>query len=140
MSVINDMVEIEAYIKALFPAAITGKQVIDEQPPANSFYIRMLNEDRETETRYHFRIDRTYQIVHFAERPDTVLANMQTIGDAVYQNEHIGPIRINGFSVSQPTMTENDLFVIIGILDTSIRQARAQETYPKINHIGVRRI
>lgn len=134
------MVAIEAHIKALFPTVTTGKQTIPEQPLPNSFYVRLLNEDRETETRYHFRIDRQYQIVHFTERPDTVLANMDTFGTSVYQSELIGHIRVNSFSTTQPMQTENDLYVIIGVLDTSVRQAREQTQYPKINHVNVRRI
>jgi hypothetical protein len=134
------MVAIEAYIKALFPTATTGKQDVPAQPPPNSFYVRMIDEDRETETRYHFRIDRAYQIVHVASRPDTVLANMDALGSAVYQSELIEHIRVNAFSVSQPAKTENGLFVIIGVLDTSVREARIQTQYPKINNVNVRRI
>ena len=140
MSVVNDMVAIEAYIKALFPTATTGKQDVPAQPPANSFYVRLLDEDRETETRYHFRIDRAYQIVHLAQRPDTVLANMDTLSTAIYQTELIGDIRINAFSISQPAKTDNGLFVIIGVLDTSVRQARIQPVYPKINHVGITQV
>lgn len=138
MSVVDDMVTIEAYIKSLFPSAVTGKQDVPLQPPANSFYVRALSDDRVTETRYHFRIDRAYQIVHVAQRPDTVLANMDALGSAVYQTELIGHIRINDFSLSTPAKTENGLFVIIGILDTSVREARIQKTYPKINNVGIR--
>lgn len=134
------MVAIETYIKALFPTATTGKQDVPAQPPANSFYVRLLDEDRETETRYHFRIDRVYQIVHIAQRPDTVLANMDALSTAIYQKELIGSIRINAFSISQPAKTENGLFAIIGLLDTSVRQARVQTNYPKINNVGVSRI
>lgn len=134
------MVAIEAYIKALFPSATTGKQDVPAQPPANSFYVRLLDEDRETETRYHFRIDRAYQIVHVAQRPDIVLANMDALSTAVYQTELIGDIRINAFSISQPAKTENGLFVIIGVLDTSVRQARIQPQYPKINSVGIRKV
>lgn len=139
-AVVSDMVAIEAYIKALFPTATTGKQDVPAQPPANSFYVRFLTEDRETETRYHFRIDRAYQIVHIAQRPDTVLANMDRLGAALYQTELVGDIRVNAFSVSQPAKTENGLFVIIGVLDTSVRQAREQAQYPKINHVGVTQV
>ena len=134
------MVAIEAYIKALFPTATTGKQDVPAQPPANSFYVRLLDEDRETETRYHFRIDRAYQVVHLAQRPDTVLANMDALSTAIYQTELIGDIRINAFSISQPAKTDNGLFVIIGVLDTSVRQARIQPVYPKINHVGITQV
>ncbi|KKO54506.1 hypothetical protein [Paenibacillus sp. DMB20] len=140
MSVINDIVAIEAYIKALFPTATTGKQDVPAQPPPNSYYVRMIDEDRETETRYHYRVDRAYQIVHVDKRPDTVLANMDKLSTAVYQTELIGPIRINAFSISPPAKTENGLFVIIGVLDTSVREARIQPEYPKINHVNIRRM
>ncbi|WP_054955047.1 hypothetical protein [Paenibacillus dakarensis] len=140
MSVINDMVAIEAYIKALFPTATTGKQDVPAQPPVNSFYVRMIDEDRETETRYHYRVDRAYQIVHVDKRPDTVLANMDALSTAIYQSELIGHIRVNAFSISQPAKTDNGLFVIIGVLDTSVREARVQAQYPKINNVGIRKV
>ncbi|WP_433943608.1 hypothetical protein [Paenibacillus sp. SN-8-1] len=140
MSVVTDMGAIEAFIKTQFPAATTGKQVVPKQPPANSFYVRMLDEDRETETRYHYRVDRAYQIVHVASRPDTVLANMDALGRALYQTELIGSIRINSFSVSQPAETDNALYVIIGVLDTSVRESRDQPVWPKINNVGLRKV
>lgn len=137
MSVVADMLTLEAYIKAMFPAATTGKQDVPLQPPDNSFYVRMVDEDRETETRYHYRVDRAYQIVHVAKRPDTVLANMDTLGAALYQTELVDHIRVNSFSVTQPVKTENGLFAIIGVLDTSVREPRTQVQYPKINKLTV---
>jgi len=138
LSVIDDMVTIEAHIKTLFPAAITGKQKIPLKPPANSFYVVVDDEDRVTETRYHFRIDRVYQIVHFAERPDTALANMSALGDAILQTELIKHIRVNDWSATQPFETEDaDLYAIIGVLDTSVRQSRIQKAYPKINNVNI---
>ncbi|MEK4360808.1 hypothetical protein NYE48_27765 [Paenibacillus sp. FSL M7-1455] len=141
MSVVDDMVTIETYIKTLFPAAITGKQKIPLKPPPNSFYVVVDDENRVTETRYHFRNDRVYQIVHFAERPDTALANMSAFGDAVLQTELIKYIRVNDWSTTQPFETEDaDLYAIIGVLDTSVRQARIQKAYPKINNVNVTQI
>lgn len=138
MSVVNDIVAIETFIRTQFPAATTGKEEIPLQPPANSFYIRALDDDRETETRYHFRVDRPYQIVHITQRPDTVLADMDALGSAFYQTELIGAIRIDGFTVSQTFKTENGLYAKIGILETNVRESRIQKTYPKINYVGIR--
>jgi hypothetical protein len=140
MSVISDMVTIEAFIKTQFPSAITGKQVVPLQPAAGSFYVRMIDEDRTTETRYHYRVDRVYQIVHVTVRPDMVLADMDALGRAIYQDELIGHIRVNAYSVSQPALTDNGLYAIIGILDTSVRESRDQTVYPKIDNVTVRRV
>lgn len=140
MSVVDDIVTIETFIKAQFPSAITGKQLVPKQPTANSFYVQLLDESRETETRYHYRVDRTYQIVHFSTRPDAAMANMDTFGRAVYQTELIGHIRVDAFGSSQPAETENGLFAIIGVLETSVREARDQAQYPKINNVAVRKI
>lgn len=140
MGVVDDIVALEAFVKSIFPTAKTGKQDVPEQPPADSFYIRVMDPDYNTETSYHYRIDRPYEIIHLAERPDTVLANMDRIGAALYQTQLIGHIRINSFSHSQPAKTENGLFVVIGVLLTSVREARIQPVYPKINNVTVRKI
>jgi len=140
MGVVDDMITIEAFIKTRFPTAITGKQVVPLKPEPGSFYVRMIDEDRTTETRYHYRVDRVYHLVHVTARPDTLLADMDMLGRAIYQDELIGHIRVNAFSVSQPALTDNGLYVIIGILDTSVRESRDQTVYPKINNVNVRRV
>lgn len=140
MGVLDDLLTIESYVKALFPLAKTGKQLVPDKPVANSFYIRIVSEDRETETRYHYRVDRTYEVIHFAARPDTALSNMDKLGRAIYQTELIGHIRVGDFAISEPSETENELYVTIGVIETSVRESRDQVVWPKINNITVRKV
>lgn len=137
MSVVTDITAIEAYVKALFPTATTGKQVVPLQPPDNSFYVRMIGEDRVTETRYHYRVNRTYQVVHITTRPDTALTNMDSLGAALYQREKIGSIRIKAYSVSPPALTDSGQYAIIGVIETEVREARTLADDPLIQHVEV---
>ncbi|CAM2951592.1 hypothetical protein PASE110613_09110 [Paenibacillus sediminis] len=138
MALNDEIIAIESFVKAQFPDATTGKQTIPAVPKANSFYVRFLSEERENETRYHYRIDREYQIVYFAQWPEQVMPKMDALGRALYQADSIDYIRIESFSFSQPVKTDNDLFVSIGILATSTRESRDQTAYPKINNVTVK--
>ncbi|WP_114494891.1 phage tail terminator family protein [Fontibacillus phaseoli] len=137
MALIDDIVAIESFIKAQFPDATTTKQTVPTAPTHNSFVIRFLNDDRETETRYHFRIDREYQIVYFASKAEQVLPKMDALARAFYEADVIGRVRVESFAFSQPAKTESGMYVSIGILETSAREARTQTQYPKMNKVTV---
>lgn len=137
MALIEDIVALESFIKAHFPDATTTKQTVPAAPVHNSFVIRFLNDDRETETRYHYRIDREYQIIYFASKAEQVLPKMDTLARMLYETDAIGRMRVESFAFSQPAKTENGIYVSIGILETSVREARTQAQYPKINKVTV---
>ncbi|GIP55249.1 hypothetical protein [Paenibacillus vini] len=137
MALIEDIVAIEALVKAKFPDATTTKQTVPTAPVHNSFVIRFLNDDRETETRYHYRIDRDYQIVYFATKPEQVLPKMDALARAFYEADTIGRMRVESFAFSQPAKTEGGIYVSIGILETAVRESRTQPQYPKMNKITV---
>lgn len=137
MALIDDIVAIEAFIKTQFPDAMTTKQTVPTAPTHNSFVIRFLSDDRETETRYHYRIDREYQIIYFAIKPEQVLPKMDALARAFYETDTIGRMRVESFAYSQPAKTESGIYVSIGILETTVREARTQTQYPKMNKITV---
>jgi hypothetical protein len=139
VAIIDDLFAIEAFIKARFPASTTGRQTIPEVPPPDSFYVRFLNDSRETETRYHYRADREYQIVYFAEWPEQIMPKMDTLASALYETEVVtDDMRVESFALSQPAKLDSGIYASIGILAVSVRQARIQPVVPLINHIEIK--
>lgn len=144
MTLINDIISVENFVKAKFPTALTEKQTPPKQPPPGLFVIRLQNDRRESETRLHFRTDRDYQIVYYAKTAPDVLAKMDALSTALYQTQLIPIsgslryIRVESFTFSQPFLTQNDLYAGIGVLSTQVRQARDQQAYDKIQHVYAR--
>jgi hypothetical protein len=139
VSIVSEITAIETYINNLFPDSSTGKQIIPKNPPVDSFYVRFLSDDRETETRYHFRITREYQIVYYAKWPEDVLPKMDALSATIYQTETIAPgIRVDSFGFSQPVkMDSGDIYASIGILSVSVREARVQPNSPLIENVSI---
>jgi hypothetical protein len=127
----------------VFPTATTEKQLVPKKPASNSFVIRVIGESPESETAYHVRKDRDYQIIYFHEEAESVLNVMGQLSDAIFQRnvipikDSLRYIRAESFSFSQPFETENELIACIGIMQTRVREAPAQETAPLINEINV---
>ncbi|MGF9711625.1 hypothetical protein [Paenibacillus naphthalenovorans] len=146
MTLVNDLISVENFVKAKFPTAVTEKQTPPKKPVANTFVIRFQNDSRESETRFHYRTDREYQIVYFGADASDVLTKMDALSKALYQiqlipiNGSLRYIRIESFSFSQPFETDNKLFACIGVLSTQVREARDQQVYEKIMHVYTRYI
>lgn len=147
MTIVNELESVERFVKTQFPAASTVLQTPLKGPAADEFLIRFLNETRQSETRYHTRADREYQIVYYGASAPDVLDRMDALSDALYRyqlipiNGSLRYIRVGSFSISQPFETEGkQLFACIGVLQTEIREARTQEQYEKIMHIYTRYI
>ncbi|WP_010495080.1 hypothetical protein [Paenibacillus elgii] len=147
MTLIDDIVSVEGFVKAKFPTATTVKQTLPKQPAAGTFVIRFQNDSRESETAFHFRTDRDYQIVYFGARADEVLAKMDALSTTLYQTQVIPRtdgslryVRVESFAFSQPFKTENELFACIGVLSAQTRTARDQQTYEKMMNVYARLI
>lgn len=142
MRVVNDLISVEAFVKAQFSASSTFKQWSPESPESDTFVIQQISDRRETETNYHTRVERTYQIVYVnAELPE-VLTKMDALsyaamdGTLIPINASARFIRVEAFSYSQPFQTENDLFACIGVMSTEVREARTQDTSPFIGVVN----
>lgn len=140
MSIINEIVAIEAQIKTLFPSAKTGKQTMPEKPVADSFYVRFEDDERETEARFYTKATRAYQIVYFAAKPEETIAKMDALGTALYQTEVVSPgIRVDSFEFAQPFKYENgEVHAIVGTLTVTVREPRQQAEYPIVQQIHIR--
>jgi hypothetical protein len=80
---------VEDFVKTVHPTALTEKQNVPRKPPANLFVVRFQNDDRTSETGYHYRIDREYQIVYFGADEADVLTKMDSLSTALYQRQLI---------------------------------------------------
>lgn len=138
--VIDEIVAIEAFVRAVFPASIIEKQTVPEQPAPDTFVIRFLSEERTDETHYSYRINRDYQVLYFADRPEQALPVMDALADAIEAAQYVAATRtrLDSFGYSQPALTDNDKYVTIGLLRILTRQARPQPFFDKINHIHQR--
>ena len=145
MTVINDIIAVEAFVKAKYPTpAHTYKQTPPLSPDPKTFVVRIIDAGRTTETRYHTRADRTYQIVYYSDKVADVLAKMDELSFA-FMDVLVIPvsassrnIRVGAFSYSEPFETENDLLASIGILTTEVREARTQPQWPIIGKVNAR--
>lgn len=144
MTLVNDLVSIENFVKTVHPTAHTEKQTVPLLPVANTFVIRFQDERRESETAYHYRIDREYQIVYLGANAPDVLTKIDVLGRAIYQARVLpisGSLRylsVESFSFGQPFQTDNNLHAGIAVLTTEVREARDQPTYQKIMNVHTR--
>lgn len=145
MTVVNDLISVENFVKARYPApAHTYKQVPPKRPDPKTFTVRLLDDGRVTETGYHTRVDRAYQIVYIDTGPAEVLTVMDDLsrvfmdGTVIPINASARFIRVGAFSFSAPFQTENDQYAVIGVMRTEIREARTQDNSPLIGEIHLR--
>ncbi|MCQ4363059.1 hypothetical protein KQR54_18340 [Mycobacterium gordonae] len=144
MTIVNDIISVEAFVKAHYPSpAYTYKQTAPLKPEAATFIIGLLDDARSTETGYHTRVDRTYQVAYVGDSVADVMAKMDELSYAFMDNTLIPVngsaryIRVESFSYSAPFQTENDKWAAIGVMPTQIREARTQGTAPLITQVTI---
>lgn len=90
------------------------------------------------------RRSRDYQIVYYGSNVEEVLTRMDKFERIVLNNlmipiaSSLRYIRVEGFSFGTPMKTESGVDVILGVLQTTVREARDQTTYDKIRHVYAR--
>ncbi|EMT54715.1 hypothetical protein I532_03885 [Brevibacillus borstelensis AK1] len=142
MTQANDLESVSVFIESVLPSTAQIKNEVPSKPTKNTVVVRMLTTDTESETRYHYRIDRAYQVVIFGEDSPTVLERMDTVSRKVNDKTTMIPIlgtlryiRTDSFAYSAAFRTESGLWACVGVLQTEVRQARTQEQYDKIMHV-----
>lgn len=141
MSALVEQESVGDFIKVALPS-IALKYEVPDKPAKNNIVVRLLSSDSESETRYHYRIDRDYQIVVYGVDAQDVLAKMDVIERKANDGTTLIPmkdskryIRIGSFSFSTAFKTEGGLYARLGVLSTEVREARTQEQYDKIMHV-----
>lgn len=115
-------------------------QHMPETYETNEISIELVQSKPATETAYHYRINRTFQLVYFGTSKLDCMTKMQIIERKLYDKQLIPLgqtgryLRIASFSLSQSFKTETTgVFAIIGMLEAEIREARTQVIHEKIN-------
>jgi len=118
------------------------KQDLPKTYVANTLGIRWQGEVSKSETAYHYRIDRRYQIIYFASSEVKCLQIAPKLTQPIEQNIKTklrgsdAYMTLGSLSLSAPFKTETDgVYAIIGILPVSIREARQFEQVPKMRVI-----
>lgn len=142
MSLQNELASVASFVKSVLPPTTQVKYDVPTQPTKDNVVVRMLTTDTESETGYHYRIDRTYQIVVYGADAPSVLDKMDVImrkandGKAVIAiSGSLRYIRIGSFSFGAAFKTESGVYACVGVLPTEVREARTQEQYDKIMHV-----
>ncbi|WP_025846490.1 hypothetical protein [Brevibacillus agri] len=142
MALLNDLSSVGAYVKSALPSSVQLKYEVPTQPTKDNVVVRMLTTDTESETAYHYRVDRTYQVVIYGADSPTVIERMDAVSRKVNDRTTLIPIagslrfiRTNGFGYGAAFRTESGLWACAGVLQTEVREARTQEQYEKIMHV-----
>lgn len=145
MGIQNELDSVASFLTSLYPSA-TIKFAIPKEPKADTFVVRAGVTDISTETRFHMRIERDYQIVYYGVDVGATLERMDHLSRQAMDGRLVIPmldgsmryIRVDSFSFSHPTEAEGGLFAAIGVMPTELRQARTQEVFEKIQQISAR--
>lgn len=104
--------------------------------------IELVSSRPTTETAFHYRLNRTYQLVYFGTNKLDCMSKMQVL-ERKFNDKQLIPLgqtgrylRIASFSLSQAFKTDTTgVFAVIGMLEAELREARTQEKYEKINAV-----
>jgi hypothetical protein len=142
-SIINEVESVGAFVAPVFPGAKVWYQNVPIEPVANELVVRYLSSDNTTETGYHYRLNRDYQIVYFAQNEFACLQKFEALERRINDTLVIPLknseryLRLESFSFSQPFKTEaGTVTAILGVLSVHVREARTQETSEKINNVN----
>lgn len=142
MALMNELTSVGSFVKSVLPPTTQLKYEVPTKPTKDSAVVRVLTVDTESETRYHYRIDRAYQVVVYGEDSPTVLDRMESVSRKVNDRTTLIPIagtlqyiRTGGFGYGAAFRTESGLWACVGVLQTEVREARTQEQYEKIMHV-----
>ncbi|MGG4453213.1 hypothetical protein [Brevibacillus porteri] len=138
----NELTSVGAFVKSAMPPATQLKHEVPDKPTKDTVAVRMLTTDTESETAYHYRVDRSYQIVIYGADSPSVLTKMDAISRKINDRNTLIPItgtlryiRTDGFNFGATFRTESGLWACVGVLQTEVREARTQEQYEKIMHV-----
>jgi hypothetical protein len=141
MALMNELASVASFVASAVPGA-SVKYEVPTQPTKDTLVVRVQNTDTESETGYHYRVERTYQIVAYGVDSPACLTKMDAITRKVNDGTTLIPIngslryiRCGPFAFGAAFRTESGLWACIGVLQTEVREARTQEQYDKIMHV-----
>lgn len=121
-------------------------QTMPAKYTAGELSIRYQGGNTASETGYHYRLDREYQLVYFGTSERDCIIKGSAL-ERKFNSKHViqlkgseRNIRVGPFSMSQPFKTEGgEVFAIIGMLQAELREARdfTAEEAPKMGEVVV---
>jgi hypothetical protein len=145
VSIVNEINSVAAFVKSLFPTVDVVKQTVPTAPKPNTFVVRVLHDQRSTDTMSTMLVERDYQVVYFGTDAVDVLTKLDDFSRKAMNDKIVIPIanslryiRVEGFNFSQPFKTEGNVDACLGVLQTQVREARDQEQYEKITRVIVK--
>lgn len=143
MSVVNELNSIYDMLKGAYPTAGIERQDVPEVPVANTFVVRLQNNDTQTETRATYRNDREYQLIFFGSSSVDVLTKVDELSRlfnngkfAIPIRESLRYIRVKAFSFTTPFKSASSVDAVIAVIQTETREARDLPTYEKIMSVN----
>jgi hypothetical protein len=141
-SIINEVESIGEFVESLFPTANFHYQDVPADPEANDIVIRALPSEGVSETGYHYRLDRTFQVIVFGRNSFASLQQSEQL-EKHFNDTLVLPIkgsdrflRLESFNLSQPFKTESGtVSAVIGVLSAHLREARTQPVFDKIEQV-----
>lgn len=141
MALMNELASVGTFVAS----TVTGAQLkyeVPTQPSKDTLVVRSITNDYESETGYHYRVDRAYQTIAYGADSPSTLEKMDAIARKVNDGTTMIPItgslryiRTDGFNFGAPFRTESGVWACVGVLQTKVREARTQEQYDKIMHV-----
>lgn len=121
-------------------------QTMPAKYTAGELSIRYQGGNTASETGYHYRLDREYQLVYFGTSERDCIIKGSAL-ERKFNSKHVIQlkgseryIRVGPFSLSQPFKTEGgEVFAIIGMLQAEVREARdfTVQEVPKMGGITI---
>ncbi|WP_232696176.1 hypothetical protein [Brevibacillus daliensis] len=140
-SLIKEIEAVGAIVRQAIPNAIVKYQHIPEEPGKDMCVVQYISGGNESETAYHYRIDRTFRIVWFGTSEVDCIRKLEimerTFGNTLQFKADGYRVITKSFGASQPFQTTGGAFAILATLQAELRQARPQETYEKMQKISV---
>lgn len=137
----TEVQSIRDFVAPELPGAAFKLQNMPDTYKAGELVIELVGSKTETETGYHYRLDRTFQLVYFGTSKLDCLTKMQAVERKINDKQMIPLgtryLRIGSFSLSQSFKTETTgVYAVIGILEAETREARTQEVFTKIQDVN----
>jgi len=140
----TEIQSIRDFVAPELPGATFKLQNMPDKYKKNELSIKLGPSRSETETAFHYRLDRTYQIVYFGASELDCLTKMQAVERKLNDKQMI-PLgstarymRIGSFSLSESFKTQTTgVYAVIGMLEAEIRETRTQIAYEPVNNLEV---
>lgn len=141
-AIVTDLTAIQTFLAAIRPSA-SYKQTPPLRPVSDTFVLRLLDDRRTDDTSAQVLVSRDYQIAYFHATVSDALTVMDSVARACMDSVRIPVagdryIRVRDFNYAAPVQTENDLFLVIGAMQTEVRDLITQPTSPLIGEINIR--